>query len=75
MAQAIEDLVFFQQVQEPFFCSVTELSATSCATQPTTMEFNGCASSYSCRPVVVAAEKDVFYFDSGLALFMYQAWR
>ena len=31
MAQAIEDPAFFQWAQEPFFYSVTGLSATSCA--------------------------------------------
>ena len=75
MAQAIEDLVSCQWAQEPFFCSVTELSATSCARQPSTMEYNGGASSYRCRLLVVAAEKDVFYFHTELAFFVYQAWR
>ena len=44
-AQAIEGSVFFQWAQEPFFCSVTGLSATSCSTQPTAMKYNGGATS------------------------------
>ena len=74
MAQAIEDSVSSQWAQEPSFCPVTGLSATSCASQPTAMESNGGASSYNFRPVVVAG-KDVEYFDIRLASFMHQAWR
>ena len=66
MVQAIEDSVFFQQARKPFFYSATGLSATSCATQPTAMEYNGGASSYNFRPVVVAAKTDIFLHQASL---------
>lgn len=76
MAQAIEDSVSSQSAQEPFFCPVTGLSATSCATQPTAMEYNGGASSYNFRPGGRCSRKKTLnYVYTRLASFVHQAWR